>query len=111
MRRIPRSPTTAPYYVWRIIFTTRDLPKLRVVQYLPAFTHTAREIYVKQRQIRDLLLEIDPGARYEKHEARQCPWCHLWRLGIQAQMMREREMVARLNGKKLGRCGDGCVVT
>ncbi len=67
-----------------------------------------REIWVKQRQIRDLLLAIEPGAKWEKHEARRCPRCRRWFLGIQAQMLREREVVARLNGKPLEPCGESC---
>jgi hypothetical protein len=66
---------TAPQYVWRIVFATRDIPKLRQTHWLPSFPHSDREIWVKQRQIRDLLLAIDPEARWEKHEARRCPRC------------------------------------
>jgi len=28
---------------------------------------------------------IEPDARWEKHEARRCPLCRRWRLGIQAR--------------------------
>jgi hypothetical protein len=96
-----RIPT--PYYVYRIVFRTRDIPKLRQTHWLPSFPHSDREIWVKQRQIRDLLLAIDPEAQWEKHEARRCPRCHRWFLGIQAQMMRERESRARFSGEELER--------
>lgn len=99
---------TAPQYVWRIVFSTRDLPKLRQSQYLADFPHSAREIWVKQRQIRDLLLAIEPSARWEKHEARRCPRCHRWFLGVEAQSMRERETRARFNIEPLGPCGESC---
>jgi ssDNA-binding Zn-finger/Zn-ribbon topoisomerase 1 len=101
---------TAPQYVWRIVFSTRDLPKLRQSQYLADFPHSAREIWVKQRQIRDLLLAIEPSARWEKHEARRCPRCHRWFVGIEAQRMREREMRARFSGEPLERCGESCML-
>jgi hypothetical protein len=101
-----RIPT--PYYVYRIVFRTHDIPKLRMTHWLPSFPHDNREIWVKQRQIRDLLLAIDPEAEWEKHEARRCPRCRRWFLGIQAQMMREREFVARLNGEPVGKCGENC---
>jgi hypothetical protein len=29
-------------------------------------------------------------------------------LGIQAQMQRDRELCARMNGKRVAPCGDGC---
>jgi hypothetical protein len=101
-----RIPT--PYYVWRVVFSHHEIPKLRMTHWLPEFTHTNREIWVKQRQIKDLLLAIEPGARVEKHEARRCPICHRWFLGIAAQMLREREVVARMNGKTLEPCGEFC---
>jgi hypothetical protein len=72
---------------------------LSSAHWLPSFPHSNREIWVKPRQIRDLLLAIEPGAKWEKHEARRCPICRRWFLGIQAQMLREREMVARLGGR------------
>lgn len=100
---------TAPQDVWHILFSTRDLPKLRQSHYLPGFPHGPREIWVKQRQIRDLLLAIDPAARWAKHEARRCSRCHRWCLGIQAQMMRERETRARFSGEPLEPCCDGCI--
>ena len=37
-----------------------DIPKLRVSHWLPCFPHSAREIWVKQRQIRDLRLKVAP---------------------------------------------------
>ncbi len=45
---------------------------------------------------------------WEKHEARRCPRCRRWFMGIQAQMLLERETVARLNGKPLEPCGEFC---
>jgi hypothetical protein len=63
---------------------------------------------VKQRQIRDLLLAIEPEARWEKHEARKCPLCRRWVVGFGAQIMRERELRARLSGEALQTCGEGC---
>ena len=103
---LARIPT--PYYVWRVVFLSRDIPKLRVSHWLPCFPHSAREIWVKQRQIRDLLLAIEPGARWEKHEARRCPLCHRRVVGIQAQMMREREQRSRLKGEASTPCSDYC---
>ena len=99
---------TAPYYVYRIAFRSHDIPMLRASHWIPSFPHSAREIWVKQRQIRDLLLAIEPGARWEKHEARRCPRCHRWVVGIQAQMMREREQRARLKGEASPPCSDYC---
>ena len=99
---------TALYYVYRIAFRSHDIPKLRASHWIPSFPHSAREIWVKQRQIRDLLLAIEPGARWEKHEARRCPRCHRWVVGIQAQMMREREQRARLKGEASPPCSDYC---
>jgi hypothetical protein len=61
--------------VYRILFSNRDLPKLRQSHWLPSFPHSAREIWIKQRQFRDLLLAIEPEALWEKHEARRCPRC------------------------------------
>jgi hypothetical protein len=101
-----RIPT--PYYVWHVVFSRHDIPKLRMTHWLPSFPHSNREIWVKQRQIRDLLLAIEPNARWEKHEARRCPRCRRWFLGIQAQMLLERETVARMNGKPLEPCGENC---
>ena len=103
-----RIPT--PYYVWRVVFSHHEIPKLRMTHWLPEFTHTNREIWVKQRQIRDLLLAIEPTARWEKHEARRCPRCRRWFLGIQAQMLLERETVARLKGESVGKCGENCML-
>jgi hypothetical protein len=103
-----RIPT--PYYVWHIVFRTHDIPKLRMTHWLPSFSHSDREIWVKQRQIRDLLLAIEPDAKWEKHEARRCPRCRRWFLGIQAQMLRERETVARLKGEPLEPCVEGCLL-
>jgi hypothetical protein len=79
-----------------------------MTHWLPSFSHSNREIWVKQRQIRDLLLAIEPDAKWEKHEARRCPRCRRWFLGIQAQMLRERETVARLKGEALEPCGESC---
>jgi hypothetical protein len=97
-----RSALTAPYYVYRVVFYSRDIPEK--VRGLPLFPRTAREIWVWQRQVRDILLALDPHAQWEKHEARKCPRCGCWYLGIQAQMMREREEVARLVP-----CGESCI--
>jgi hypothetical protein len=47
---------TAPYYIYYIAFRSHDIPKLRASHWIPSFPHSAREIWVKQRQIRDLLL-------------------------------------------------------
>ena len=99
---------TALYYVYRMAFRSHDNPKLRASYWIPSFPHSEREIWVKQRQIRDLLLAIEPGARWEKHEARRCPRCHRWVVGIQAQMMREREQRARLKGEASPPCSDYC---
>ena len=101
-----RIPTA--YYVWHVVFSRHDIPKLRMTHWLPSFEHSNREIWVKQRQIKDLLLAIEPAARVEKHEARRCPRCRRWFLGIQAQMLRERETVARLNGVPIEKCGEFC---
>jgi hypothetical protein len=87
--------------VYRILFSDRDLPKLRQSHWLPSFPHSAREIWIKQRQFRDLLLAIEPEAQWEKHEARRCPRCCRWFVGIQAQMMRERETRARFSEEPL----------
>ncbi len=103
-----RIPT--PYYVWRVVFSRHDITKLRMTHWLPSFPHSNREIWVKQRQIRDLLLAIEPSARWEKHEARRCPRCRRWFLGIQAQMLLERETVARMNGKPPEPCGEFCML-
>jgi hypothetical protein len=108
--RRPRLPVkkfrlTAPYYIYRVVFGQKTIPRVRSV---PGFPCTEREVWVKQRQIRDLLLGIEPGALWEKHEARRCPLCHRWFVGIPAQMQREREMCARLNGTSLVPCGDHC---
>ena len=67
---------TAPYYIYYIAFRSHDIPKLRASHWIPSFPHSARETWVKQRQIRDLLLAIELGARWEKHEARRCARCH-----------------------------------
>ena len=45
------------------------------------FPHGERETWVKQPQVRDLLLAIEPDARWEKREARRCPLCRKWLLG------------------------------
>jgi hypothetical protein len=72
--------------------------------WLPGFPRGEREIWVKQRQQRDILLSLDPKARWEKHEARKCPRCGRWMLGIQAQMQRERNLCARFNNQPLAPC-------
>jgi hypothetical protein len=54
-----------------MVFSHHDIPQLRQRHWLPTFPHSAREIWVKQRQIRGLLLAIEPEARWEKHEARR----------------------------------------
>lgn len=99
---------TAPQYVWHVVFFARELPRLRQSHYLVNFPQTDHEVWVKQRQIRDLLLAIDPKARWEKHEARRCPLCRRWFIGIPAQMLRERETQSRFSGEPLGPCGEGC---
>ena len=57
-----RIPTA--YYVYRIVFSKHDIPRLRATYWLPQFPHSEREIWVKQRQVRDLLLAIEPEARW-----------------------------------------------
>ena len=42
----------APPCVWRIVFSTHDIPKLRQTHWLPSFPHSGREIWVNQRQKR-----------------------------------------------------------
>ena len=101
-----RIPT--PYYVYRIVFSKHDIPNLRATHWLPQFPHSEREIWVKQRQVRDLLLAIEPEAHWEKHEARRCPLCCRWVVGFGAQIMRERELQARRSGETLETCGEVC---
>jgi hypothetical protein len=74
---------------------------------MPAFPRTQRKIWVWKRETRDLLLKLDPKAKWKKHEARKCHRCGRWMLGLQ-QMQRDRDMRARFSGKKLERCGDSC---
>lgn len=102
------NPTTVPYYVYRVAFHSCNIPA--TVRGMPAFPRSRRVIWVWQRQVRDVLLKLDPTTRHEKHEARKCSRCGRWMLGIQAQMCRERDFCARLNGTKPGRCGDSCLV-
>ena len=96
-----RSALTAPYYVYHVTFYSHDIPRLPGARPLAGFPRSDRDIWVWKRSSRDLLLKIEPDARWVKHEARKCPRCGGWRLGIQAQMMREREMCARINGEKV----------
>ena len=103
-----RSPSTAPYYVYHLTFHS-DIPDaLNARHALNGFPRSARDIWVWKRSSRNLLLTIEPGARWVKHEARKCSRCGRWCLGIQAQMMRDREEVARMNQTPLPPCGDGC---
>lgn len=53
-----RSALTAPYYVYRIVFYSRDIPEK--VRGLRRFPRTAREIWVWQRQVRDIPLGARP---------------------------------------------------
>jgi hypothetical protein len=92
------------YYVYLVIFSRDDIKIPNFRHRLPGFPREEREIWVKQRQQRDILLSLDPKARWEKHEARKCPRCGRWMLGIQAQMQREREMCARFNNQPLAPC-------
>jgi hypothetical protein len=93
------------YYVYLVIFSRDDIKIPNFRHRLPGFPHEdPREIWVKQRQQRDILLSLDPKARWEKHEARKCPLCGCWMLGIQAQMQRERELCARFNNEPLAPC-------
>lgn len=106
-----RSPGTVAYYVYKITFRSQDIPDAIFRHHAMAgFPRTAREIWVWKRASRNLLLKIDPLARWEKHEARKCPRCGRWMLGIQAQMQRERDMVARMKGEKVRPCNSGACV-
>jgi hypothetical protein len=101
-----RLPT--PYYIYRIVFSKNEIPQLPHSQWLSSFPHSNREIWVKQRQVRDQLLAIEPEARWEKHEARMCSLCRRWVVGFGAQIMRQRELQARLSGEALQTCGEEC---
>ena len=76
-----------------------DIPDSFRRHALAGFPRSPREMWVWKRASRNLLLAADPKARYEKHEARGCSRCGRWCLGLQAQMMREREQYARTNNR------------
>ena len=98
-RNALRSPGTLAYYVYLITFYSFDIPDSFRRHALAGFPRSPREMWVWKRASRNLLLAADPKARYEKHEARRCSRCGRWCLGLQAQMMREREQYARTNNR------------
>jgi hypothetical protein len=99
-----RHATTAPYYVYRVTFYSFDIPDAFRRHQLTGFPRGPREIWVWKRSSRNFLLAADPKARHEKHEARKCPRCGCWMLGIEAQMQRERETCARMNNQPVAPC-------
>ena len=97
------------YFVYRVVFSRHDiqLPYFRHCL-PPGFPRTRAEVWIKERQQRDLLLRLDPQATSEKYEARRCQRCGRWALGIQAQIMRERELCARMNNEEIPLCCSDC---
>jgi hypothetical protein len=87
-----RSAGTASYYVYLITFYSFDIPDSFRRHALAKFPRSAREMWVWKRSSRNLLLAVEPQARCVKHEARKCSRYGRWCLGIQAQMMRDREV-------------------
>jgi len=69
---------------------------------MPAFPRTKRKIWVWKRETRDLLLKLDPKAKWEKHEARKCHRCGRWMLGLQAQMQRDRRHAGPIHRQRPG---------
>jgi hypothetical protein len=64
-----RVPTA--YYVYCVTFYSFDIPDSCRRHAMAGFPRSEREMWVWKRSGRDLLLKLDPEARWEKHEARQ----------------------------------------
>lgn len=99
-----KQPFTAPYYVYRVIFESRDLPELTGKQYIWQLPKTEREVWVFQRQQKNALIRLDPRSRWEKVEARKCEHCGFYRLGSEAQFLRYLQELARMKGEVVGPC-------
>ena len=89
-----------------------NLAALCAVQHRNFLVMLATEALCDRRVIRDVVLVLSKLSAAGERTVAVCrsasPRCRRWFLGIQAQMMREWEMVARLNGKPLEPCGESC---
>jgi hypothetical protein len=98
-------------HAYRVEFRRRDVPECYRRWAIAEFGNSARIIWVSTRKRRDALLICDRSATSETHEYRVCRLCGRRMLGMAAQVRREQEMIAYLNGEKPGPCSKSCNVS
>jgi hypothetical protein len=111
MTRHGLKPTRAQT-VYRVRTDAINVPEWAEHHAIPGFSGESDVIWVKQRNVAKMIAEYDRAAGgrpsiYE-FEARRCPLCRRWHLGLDARTLRESEEAARLNRKPLEPCSISC---
>lgn len=87
--------------VYRVETQAIDIPEWAKKHALPEFSSELNVIWVKQRGTAKLIARYDRAAggtpQVMEVEARRCPLCGRWMLGLDATMQRERELAVRLS--------------
>ena len=111
MKRHRLKPTRAQA-VYRVQTDAINIPEWAEHRAIPGFSREADVIWVKQRGVAKMIAEYDRAAggrpSIDPFEARRCPLCRRWHLGLDARTLRESEEAARLNRKPLEPCSISC---
>lgn len=111
MTRHGLQPTRAQS-VYRIQTDAISIPEWAKHRAIPGFSREPDVIWVKQRSVAKMIAEYDRAAggrpSIVEFEARRCPLCARWTLGLDAQMLRQNEEAARLSRKPLEPCSIWC---
>jgi hypothetical protein len=106
--------STRAQHVYYVETTAIHIPAWASQHAFPEFTGEESVIWVRERGIAKTIAryDVEAGGRptIMKVEARRCPICGLWHLGLSATMQREREQRVRLSlgTLRLGPCGVHC---
>lgn len=111
MERHGLKPTRAQT-VYRVETVAINIPEWAEPHAIPEFSREVDVIWVKERGVAKTIAEYDRAAgghpRVDPFEARRCPLCRLWHLGLGARMLRQAEEAARLSRKPLEPCSIWC---
>jgi len=98
--------------VYRVQTDAINIPEWAECRAIPGFSREPDVIWVKQRNVAKMIAEYDRAAGGRpsicEFEARRCPLCRRWHLGLDAQTLRESEEASRLSRKPLEPCSIWC---
>jgi hypothetical protein len=98
--------------VYRVETDAINIPEWAEHRAIPGFSREPDVIWVKHRSVAKIIAEYDRAAggrpSIDPFEARRCPLCRRWHLGLDARTLRESEEAARLDRKLLEPCSIWC---